>query len=246
VREVVHKEHLDSDHWWFRARREIFARLLDELVDLPQGARILDLGPGSGVNLPVLQPRGEVTVLDVSRFSLDSCLAGGARSLVQADASRPPFAAASFDLISALDVIEHLDHDQRALNECRRMLKQDGWLLLSVPALGILWGRQDVLSEHRRRYRRRQLAERLEQAGLRLERLSYFNTLLFPPILAARLCMRPFLGAAGRGGSDLAVRMPFGLDGLFFRLFAAEAGWLVRRDLPIGVSLLALARPAGE
>lgn len=246
MRAVVHAEHLEADHWWFRARRTIFTRVLDEHVRLPENARILDVGPGSGVNLPVLRDRGRVTVLDVSRFSLETCLREGAGSVVQADAQRPPFQDGAFDLICALDVIEHLDDDERTLRECRRLLAPDGWLLVSVPAFPLLWGRQDVLSEHKRRYRRGQLAARLHGAGFRIERASYFNTLLFPPILATRLAMRPFLDASVRRGSDLAVRLPFGLDGLFYRLFACERHWLARRSFPYGVSQLALARPAGS
>ena len=131
------------------------------------------------------------------------------------------------------------------LRECHRVLKPSGWLLLSVPALRLLWGRQDVLSEHRRRYRRRELRDRVSAAGFEVKRLTYFNTLLFPPILVVRLLMRPLLGRTVRNGrSDFSFPLPPGLNGLLHRLFAAEAGWLVRHDLPIGVSLLCLARPA--
>lgn len=245
MREVVHAEHLAPDHWWFRARRRIFERVLDEHVTLPPDARILDLGPGSGVNLPVLAPRGRVTVLDVSRFSLATCRSGGA-TCVQADATRPPFRDASFDLVCALDVLEHLVEDERALRACRRVLRPEGRLLASVPALGLLWGRQDVLSEHKRRYARADFESRLVAAGFELERLTYFNSLLFPPILAVRLMMRPFLRATSQngGGSDLGLRLPRPAEELLYRLFASERHWLARRDLPIGVSLLGLARPA--
>ena len=243
MKRVVHEEHLDSDHWWFRARRSILSGFLDALVPLPARARMLDIGPGSGVNLPVLRGRGEVTVVDLSRFSLDSCRAAGAAGVVQADATHPPFHTHSFDLVCALDVLEHLPDDRAALRQIRRILKPDGWLLVSVPALRVLWGRQDVLSEHYRRYLRGQLEERLLSSGFRVERLSYFNSVLFAPILSVRLAMRPFLRWSVRGGSDLGMRLPPGLDALLYRLFAMEGPWLVRRDLPVGVSLLALARP---
>lgn len=243
MQEVVHQEHLARDHWWFRARRRIFDRVLDEGIDLPEGARILDLGPGSGVNMPVLGPRGRVTVVDVSPFSLAECREQGARSVVLADATRPPFGDASFDLVTALDVFEHIEDDQSAMAAARRALKPGGRLLASVPALDLLWGRQDVLSHHVRRYSRGQFRARLEGAGFVLERLTYFNSVLFPPILATRLAMRPFLRWTRRGGSDLNVRLPLGLDSVLYGLFAMEAGWLARRDLPLGVSLLAVARP---
>lgn len=242
---VVHQEHDDPDHWWFRARRAIFARVLDERVPLRVGARILDVGPGSGVNLPVLAPRGRVVTLDIAPGSLANCAAQGALP-VRGDATRAPFASGSFDLIAALDVLEHLADERRALEEWRRLLGEDGRLLLSVPALQVLWGRQDVLAMHHRRYGRRELAAKLRAAGFELERLTYFNSLLFPPILALRLAMRHRLERAHEGGSDLGLRLPRPLEQALYHAFAIERHWVVRRNLPVGVSLLALARPARE
>lgn len=251
MQRVVEDEHGSPDHWWFRARRDIFGRMIRQRVGLREGARVLDVGPGSGVNLPMfaeLGARHGLTVLDRSIGSLESCRAGGAQrdggmGLVQADGARHPFRAGSFDLVCALDVIEHLDDDRGALAEFRRVLKPDGALLVSVPAFQVLWGRMDVLAEHKRRYRRADLEARLREAGFRLERATYFNCLLFPPILLVRLLMRPFLRWTRTGGSDLGMPTP-GLNGLFYRLFAAEGSWVVDRNLPFGVSIVALARPA--
>ncbi|MHC4893495.1 MAG: class I SAM-dependent methyltransferase [Planctomycetota bacterium] len=204
--------------------------------------RILDLGPGGGVNLPVLLPRGDVTCVDLDAGSLARVGEQGARGL-RADASRLPIGDGSADAICALDVLEHLDDDVGALADWHRALAPEGLLLLSVPALDLLWGRQDVLAEHRRRYDRATLRTRLLDAGFELERLTYFNTLLFPPVLGVRLAMRPWLGRASEGGSDLGLRLPGWIEELLFRTFSAEGAWLERRDLPIGVSLMAVARP---
>ena len=243
MRAEVHQEHIDlaERHWWFRARRKIFAGLLDQFVQLPKQARILDLGPGGGSNLPILRDRGAVTVLDLDRGSLKHCAEHGAVQLICADANAPPLADGQFDLVCALDVLEHLEDDEGALRAWQRLLRPDGKLLLSVPALSILWGRQDMLSGHHRRYRRTELSRKLEAAGFRIQRLSYFNFLLFPPILVIRLLMRPFLSSRQRQ-SDLSASS-HGLGGLLYHLFAAEGNWLKRRNLPIGVSLVALAGP---
>ncbi len=231
-----------SQHWCFRARREIFARVLDGAGRLPPNARILDVGPGFGVNLPVLRGRGRVAVLDLDRDSLDACRAAGIEEAVYGDVHDLPFRDGAFDLVTALDVLEHLDHDVDALGGIRRVLCPGGRLLVSVPAFALLWGRQDVLSDHRRRYRRAELERKLTEAGFVIRRLSYFNTVLFLPILAVRLAMRPFLTrSVERGRSDLAVRFPPGIEAVLYRAFAAESRWLTRHDLPFGVSLLALA-----
>jgi len=246
VQDVVHDEHLAQDHWWFRARRSIFDRVLDEQLPGGRAPRILDLGPGSGVNLPVLGARGRVTALDLSQVSLGRCLAAGAPDCVLADATRAPFADASFDLVCALDVLEHIDDDAGALAQIERVLAPGGLFLFSVPAFGFLWGRQDVLSHHKRRYAKAELAERVRAAGLEIQHLTYFNTLLFPPIAAVRLAMRPLLArSVAKGGSDLSVKLPLGLDSVLYHSFACERGWVTRRSLPFGVSMLGWARKRG-
>jgi SAM-dependent methyltransferase len=243
MHQSIHDHHRQSSaHWWFRARHQIFGAILDGCVELPQVCRILDVGPGSGINLPVLQRYGSVTVLDGDLDSLRNCLDSGSTG-AHGDAARLPFADGTFQLTCALDVLEHLDDDRVALAEMQRVTAPGGYLLLSVPALMILWGRQDVLSHHKRRYEREPLRDLLKGAGFELRRLTYFNSLLFAPILFWRLISRPFLAQAqARQKSDLDVKVPFGLEHLLYRIFASEARWLRTRNFPVGVSLLALCK----
>lgn len=240
----VHERYTAAkDHWWFRARHRIFDTILDA-EGVPAGARILDVGPGSGINLPILAPRGSVTVLDADFDSAHACRSAGATRALVGDAQRIPLADASIDLACALDVIEHVDDDRAALAELRRVCTPTGVLMVSVPAFPILWGRQDVLSEHRRRYRRRDLHARLTEAGFTVSRCTYFNTLLFPPIAAVRIASRPFLArSVSASKSDLDMRTPLGLDRILCAIFSAERHWLRHASLPFGVSLLATARP---
>lgn len=231
-----------ADHWWFAGRRRIIDRLLDRWIHLPDGARLLDLGPGYGVHTAALSNRGTLVALDLDTESLLACRARGAHHLVTADATAPPFIADSFDLVTALDVLEHLDDYVSALRECHRVLKPGGHLLLTVPALRLLWGRQDIVAEHRRRYTKNQLATIVETAGFEVRRLSYFNFFLFAPVLLVRLLMRPFSSRTAVR-SDFDVPAPLGLNHVLTRVFAAEGRILQRFNLPIGVSLICLARP---
>ncbi|MBL8765834.1 MAG: class I SAM-dependent methyltransferase [Planctomycetes bacterium] len=236
----------EADHWWFAARRAIFGRVLDAWLRGKTVRRVLDLGPGFGVNAPVLTPRGRWIPLDVATPSLNGCRASGPALPVCADATRPPFRSGSLDLICALDVLEHLDDDEAALRAWRDAIAPDGTLLLSVPAFQVLWGRQDVLSEHRRRYRAPQLRARLEAAGFTVRHLTYFNFVLFVPILVVRLLMRPFLArSVAAGGSDLSMPVPL-VGGLLRTLLATERFWIARHALPFGVSLLAVATPTAR
>ncbi len=243
VDEVVHESYRrQPEHWWFRSRARIFGAVLQRAVKLPQPARVLDVGPGSGIHLPLLRSLGAVTTLDRDPGSARACQAAEAAATL-GDAQRLPFASNQFHLACALDVLEHLEDDRASLLELRRVLAPGSQLLITVPAWKILWGRQDLLSHHKRRYRRQPLSELLLDAGFEIERLTYFNTLLFPAILLVRLLSRPFLRRNQRlGKSDFDAPTPMGLDRWLYRLFALEARWLPERNLPIGVSLLALVK----
>lgn len=235
-------------HWWFRGRRRILAGLLAGLdPPLPRGARVLDVGCGTGANTPVLAAEGRSVVgLDPSPLALGlhqrrvpEAAGRGATRRVRGHAGQLPFADASFDLVVALDVLEHLDDDRAAAAELRRVVRTGGAVVVFVPALRLLWGLQDEVSHHRRRYRRATLRAVVAAGGLKLERITYFNTLLFPPILAARLAMRLWRPAAVQSENQLGGPVA---NALLERLFSAEAPLLARTDLPVGVSLACVAR----
>jgi SAM-dependent methyltransferase len=231
---------IERRHWWFQGRRRILDRLLTALEPpLPAGARALDVGCGTGANGPVLAARAAFAVgIDASRTPLGLGRATHAARL-RGDATALPFPEGSFDLVVALDVLEHLDDDAGGARELRRVLRPGGAALIFVPALRLLWGVQDQVSHHRRRYGRAQLRALVAGAGLRIERLTFFNSLLFPPILAARLMMRVFPPRNLHSENELGGPLTNAILGA---IFGAEAPLLQRVDLPVGVSLACLAR----
>jgi SAM-dependent methyltransferase len=232
---------VERHHWWFQGRRRILDRFLASLDPaLPPGGRALDVGCGTGANGPVLAARSAFAVgVDASPIPLGLEVQRSHGARLRADAGRLPFAAESFDLVAALDVLEHLDDDAGGVREVRRVLRPGGVAVIFVPALKYLWGFQDDVSHHRRRYHKGQLRDLISGAGLRIERLTFFNSILFPPILAARLMMRMrpprHLKSENELGGPLA-------NTILEAVFGAEAPLLERFNLPIGVSLACLAR----
>jgi SAM-dependent methyltransferase len=231
---------LEGRHWWFLGRRRLFLRLLEQ--ELPAGPLdILDFGCGTGAFLEHLDRFGTVRAVDGDPSAVAFCHARGRAEVQLAPPGTPlPFADHAFDLVTTLDVLEHIDDDVAALTELRRVLRPGGRLLAAVPAFMFLWGKQDEVSHHRRRYTARSLRRALAESGFRVDRTSYFNTLLFPPIAAVRLGRR-LLRTPGTGQSDFELG-PARVNGVLAAVFGAEAGLVARRDLPFGVSLLALAR----
>ena len=154
-----------------------------------------------------------------------------------------PLAPAVFDVVLALDVLEHLDDDATALAEAGRLLKPGGTLVVTVPALPSLWGAQDVVSHHRRRYTKRTMRALFARAGLPAPALTYFNTLLLPPLAAVRWLARA-RGPSTAQLSDFEKNRPGLANELLARVFALERHLLRHLSLPVGVSLLATLPPA--
>ena len=224
-------------HFWYAVRREILDQMLGELL-LPVGARLLDIGCGTGGSAQILSRHGEAVGLDRELRSFRLSMDRPYRHRVVSGAETLPFADASFDAVVALDVIEHLDDDLGAAREIRRILKPGGAAVIFVPAFAILWGHNDVISHHRRRYNHKTLHAVLSAAGFRLTRLGYFNSLLFLPTLGVRLLERVL--------PQLTKRIeyqeePSRLNALLTRIFRLEVALLRHTTLPFGTSVCCLA-----
>src|SRR5437016_8075999 len=183
---------VEEHHWWFVGRRRIIegfvAAVCREIGK--RKPRILDVGCGTGANLQMLAQHGASEGVDVSSEALEFCRARGLSKVKQGAAEALPYEDASFDLVTGLDVVEHLDDDLSGLREMRRVLRPGGRALLFVPAFMFLWGVQDDISHHRRRYTLRELNQKVTAAGLSIERATYANISFFLPILVGRLLMR--------------------------------------------------------
>jgi len=250
---IMHE--VEGSHWWFVGRRAILESFLREIVsgfesrlqaasanEEPaeagtQNIKILDVGCGTGANLEMLSQFGAAEGVDVSDEALEFCRQKGLK-VQKGLAEEMPFPDKSFDLVTALDVVEHLDDDVAGLREMRRVMADDGRALIFVPAFMWLWGVQDDISNHRIRYTKRQIVERLEKAGFEIERATYANITFFAPVLAGRTIMK-LTGLKPASENNINISA---LNGVFGRIFGAESVWLKRANIPFGVSIVIVAR----
>jgi len=232
---------VEDYHWWFVGRRAIvFAQIEDALEESSAPRQILDIGCGTGATMDHLKRYGEPHGIDLSEIPLSFSRRRGHHRVMRASATELPFAGESFDLVTALDLIEHLDNDVKGFSEIRRVLKPGAPAVIFVPAFRALWGPNDVQSGHKRRYRLNSLRAAVEAAGLRVERISYANFAMFVPIWLGRKILT-WLGRAGQAENRLNHPL---INHLLARIFSREANWLRRHRLPFGVSVICVARKA--
>lgn len=233
---------LENSHWWFLARREIVLHLIDIYAGTPPGARYLDLGCGTGSMLVELEKRGEAVGVDLSGEALAYAAETTGAALFQASIENGmPEIEADFDCVLMLDLLEHLEDDAGAVRSAAGFLRQGGIAVVTVPAYRWLYAPRDTYHHHLRRYRAKEVGRLLEGAGLTLEIVSYYNTLLFVPAAVSRLVSK-LRGDAP--GPDLKMPRPL-LNETLARVFAFEKHLLPRVGLPFGLSVLAVARAAG-
>jgi len=226
----------DRQHWYFRGRLRVIDRAVRRVLPRRR-LRLVDIGCGTGTVLSALGDLGETVGIEANDTLLAVARASGLDARKGALPDALPVAPGWADVVLLLDVIEHLDDDAAALRGVHRVLARGGVLVVTVPAYPWLWSGHDAVLGHRRRYVARSLRGLLESAGYRVERLTYFNTVLFPAIAARRLYKR----WRGDGSHDLTRPGPV-LNGLLDRLFSLERHVVPTLTLPFGTSLFAVAR----
>lgn len=234
----------EREHFWFKGFRQFITPVVDQaLAGRPQ-ARLLDCGCGTGANLSLFRDRADAYGFDLTPGGLGFARRQGGLRVVRASITEVPFTAAAFDVVTSFDVLQCLTEVQetQALASMARVLKPGGALVLNVAALDLLSGSHAVLSEEVRRYTRPLMRQALDRAGLVVERLTFTNFSLFPIMLATRWWQR--LRGADRPEAitrEITVP-PAPVNGALTALLSLEARALRLTDLPVGSSLLVLAR----
>jgi SAM-dependent methyltransferase len=233
---------IEQEYWWYRGLRVLVQELLDRYAARDGSTKILDAGCGTGKNLEMFLARGNAWGIDIALAAIEFCRLRGIppdRTLV-ASLLELPFPERFFELAFSFDVICNIQNDVAAIAEIRRVLKPNGVLIAQMPAHQWLWSAHDVAVGHKYRYTARSLTEKIERAGMRVERMTWLNSLLFPFIALLRFARRPS-AVADSAESDLTP-LPPALNGGLARLFRAEMRYASSHNLPYGISLLAIAR----
>jgi SAM-dependent methyltransferase len=229
---------LEKSHWWFTGRRRLLKVLLSSL-GIHRDSLVIDVGCGVGSNLTLFKSMGfKVIGIDSEFYSLSLARIISEVSLINGNLLRLPIKSNSVDLIIATDVLEHLDEDTAGIKEIYRTLAWRGIALFTVPAFEFLWGTQDEVGIHKRRYSKNELLKKLKQIGFEILKLSYFNFFLFFPILISRRLMRIF---KLKIESENKINFPI-LNFFLKTIFSIEPYVLKFFSFPFGVSILCIAK----
>ncbi len=226
-------------HWWYRVRRALICRLVASYASkrgFEAPLRILDIGCGTGGLFHELQAFGEVKGVDFSERAVAYCRGRGLAGIAVADATALPFKDESFDLVIAMDILEHLKNDAKGCSEIERVLVPGGTAIITVPAFMFLWSVTDVLSEHYRRYTKKGIEGVLKKTGMTVRYSTYFNTFLFPFIAGVRLFVKFFripMRSENNVGGKLSNR-------IFHGIFHLESLLIPHLSFPFGVSILTI------
>ncbi|MDX6726540.1 MAG: hypothetical protein QOK49_1345 [Baekduia sp.] len=228
----------DEHHWWYRGRRRVLRAELERLP-LEPDARLLDAGCGSGRTLDDLARYGRVSGVDLSPEAVAAARRRGHDDVRVARVEELPFADATFDVVTCLDVVEHTPDDRATLAELRRVTRPGGLMVVTVPAYQALWSWHDEVNLHFRRYDSASLGAAAREAGWDLVGDTHFNSLLLGPAAAVRVLQRR---RRGHAQSDLDLT-PGRLNGMLELPLRLESGLLgAGTRLPAGLSLLAVLR----
>jgi SAM-dependent methyltransferase len=240
IAEYAEMYKLESFYWWFVARRRLLDWIVGDISHEFKRPIILDVGCGTGLNARILGKHGDTISTDASEEALGFSRERGIDGLVRSHIESLPFAASTFDVITALDVLEHINDDLRALDELLRVARDGGVLVITVPAYGFLWSEHDEALHHRRRYAASELRNKLTNAGFDVERISYYITFLFFPILLMRFIQS--VSKRSIHAKTSHIILPSWLNSLLIAILGFERLLLRWINFPFGVSIVCLAR----
>ncbi len=227
---------LEEKHWWHRSKRAIVQKFI-RIYNTTKNPKILDIGCGTGKNMEELLNFGSVYGLDSSPEALKFCKKRGLKNLILGSAEKTHLKKDTFNIITLLDVLEHTD-DNKTLQEVYRILKNDGLIIITVPAYSWLWSNWDVVLHHQRRYTTRSLSEVLKKNNFKTIKISYMYSFLVLPILIIRT-VKSLLSKKDYS-SDFKLSSPL-INILMSKLANIESFFIERTSVFAGTSIVVVA-----
>lgn len=224
----------DKEYWWFKGKRELISSILYQFkVD---SLKILNIGCGAGEDIDEFSKSGSIISID---YCYDALKTLRSDKRCNMDAQFLGFRDKTFDLVLLLDVLEHIENDKKVLGEIKRVLKTKGHLIITVPAIPLLYGPMDKHECHFRRYSKRHL-NKIVSDYFMINKISYWNFLLFIPLAALKLYKKIFFS---KSASSDFKKLPRFVNDFFLCLLRIENYLISKTDLqmPIGISLLCIA-----
>ena len=220
-----------KDHWWFKARRDIFESIIKKTnIKKPY---ILDFGSGAGANLNLLKKFSK----NIDAFEPNLKMQNLIKKKYNVNIAKK-LGKKKYDLIFFTDVLEHIKADKRAMKKIFKILKNNGIIILTVPAYYFLYSKKDKALGHFRRYNIKTLTDVIPK-NLKIEKISYFNFFLFFPLCSIIILNKIF----GFNYSDLAENKPNKIiNYLLYKIFSFEKFFFNYINFPFGISIIALLR----
>lgn len=229
---------IEDTHWWFVATRTYAISLFTKYCRTDQ-LKILDAGCGTGGTMQVLKNYGEVHGIDIEQEAIGYCRKRGLQNVQRGSVTAMPYKHSTFDVVMALDVIEHIEDDIQALSEIARVLVPSGILIALVPAFQWLWSSHDTLNHHYHRYTKDEIIRRMEQAGFMVLQAHYFGFSTFLPLFVKSLLERINFASPR---FNVAKPLPSIVNKILLKIYQADLVVSERFPLPCGTSILIVAR----
>lgn len=235
--------HVEDQHWWFKARRKYLKNLLTRLLNGKKNLKLCEIGCGTGGNLEMLSSFGTLDAVEMNDYARTMAEAKNLPCVRRVLSGYLPDGIElreKYDIVLALDVLEHVENDKGAVRTIKSLLKDEGYLVTTVPAYQWLWSRHDEVNMHFRRYTRQSYSNLLNSEGLNITYASYFNSLLFPTVALERLIEKAFktnIDTSTNLGIPSAI-----INRALYIIFNTESLWAGRLSVPFGLSVVAIAK----
>lgn len=228
----------EDDYWWFVGTRNIIFTQIGKFIGNKNNLTILDIGCGTGIVIKRLEEYGNVFGIDISSEAISFCRKRGIKNIIKADTTNLPFNDNTFDLITVLDVLEHIKHEGVAISEIYRVLKKNGKAIVTVPAFNFLWSDHDIALHHFRRYNIRNIKYKFLKNNFIVLNASYYNMILFPFIVIIRSLKKIFKKSKKykEKRTDI-LHLPRIINQVLIFLLNIEAIILRKVTFPVGVSI---------